>query len=146
MELRPSYVPLWAFRLFLRIAEPRVVRLLQFAVYIVLLLGGVSAWWAPPEAIAQSLGAVLTGVWGGLLILGGLLGSSSDLRGSWWVERAGLSFCAAGIAIYGINAVFLEVSHAGPSRLMQVATIAAVLLQLAIRWVRIRRYAYDPEG
>lgn len=142
----PRYVPGWAYELFLRIAEPRVVRIMQFFVYVVAIIGGLSTWFSPPESIANSLGYVLTIIWGASLLIGGTLGVSSVLRGTWWLERAGVIFCSTGIAMYGVVATFLQVENNGQSRFMQIATIAIALISFAVRWVRIRRYAYDPEG
>lgn len=141
---RPKGVPSWAYASFMRIAEPRVVRLLQFGVYMAAIIGGSSSWISPPNSIEGVLGIVLTSIWAAALILGGLLGASSVLQGVWWLERAGVAFCATGLAMYAVVVFSLQVNSPG-NRIPQLCVIAIGLLSLAVRWVRIRKYPYDPE-
>lgn len=140
----PRGIPSWAYQSFLRIAEPRVVRLMQFCIYVVTVIGGVSAWVSPPNSIEGVLGGALTSVWAVLLVLGGVLGLSSVLRGVWWLERAGVAFCATGLLMYAVVVASLQLSQTG-SRIMQLCVIVIALFSFGIRWVRIRRYPYDPE-
>lgn len=126
--------------------EPRVERLIQFTIYVVVIGGGLSAWVDAPSAVAWTIGAPLTFAWGALMVLGGLLGASSVLRGSWWVERSAIAFAAGGIAIYASAGFFIQASGVGPARGPSIAVTVIALLSLAGRWRRIRRYAYDPEG
>jgi hypothetical protein len=141
----PRFVPSWVFALFMRISEPRVERLFQFAVYLAAIVVGLMAWFNPPSAIAWSIGAPMTFTWGALLTVGGVLGASSVLRGSFWLERAGLLFCATGLGIYGLAGLFIEVSGTGPARGVSLAITTMAIISLAARWPKIRRYAYDPE-
>jgi len=141
---RPRHVPRWAHELFMRIKEPRSTRLAFFLIYLILGLGGFSSFSAPPRSIETVLGDNMTLFWGGAMIIGGLLGASSVLRGSWWVERAGLMFCATGFAMYAVVVTDQQLASAGAYK-MQLAIIATALITLILRWTNIRRGTYDPE-
>jgi phosphoglycerol transferase MdoB-like AlkP superfamily enzyme len=145
MTDRPRHIPHWLFALFMRIKEPRSTRLAFFCIYLILVLGGSSAFTGPPSSINDVLGAALTILWGVFFIVGGILGASSVLRGSWWVERVGLLCSGTGFAMYAVVITFLQIQLAGPY-LMQLCLIVFALIILTLRWTQIRRYAYDPEG
>ncbi|WP_105033483.1 hypothetical protein [Cryobacterium aureum] len=129
----------------MRIKEPRSTRLAFFCIYLILVLGGSSAFTGPPTSIDDTLGSALTLLWGAFFIVGGILGASSVLRGSWWVERVGLLSSGTAFAMYAVVITFLQIQQAGPY-LMQLCIIAVALTTLTLRWTQIRRYAYDPEG
>lgn len=118
---------------------------MQFIIYVICIIGGVSAWVVPPQSIEGVLGGALTTLWGFFLVAGGTLGASSVLQGTWWLERAGVLCCATGLAIYAVVVLSLHLLESG-SRLMQLAAILIALMSFVVRWIRIRRYAYDPEG
>ena len=141
---KPGLVPHWLYGLFMRIAEPRITRLMHFVIYVVSLLGGISAWTTPPISIEGVLGSTLTTLWGAFLIVGGICGAASVLQGVWWVERIAVLALATGLSIYCVVVLGLEFTHPG-TRQMQLTVIAVALISLLIRWVGIRRYAYDPE-
>jgi hypothetical protein len=145
MTERPHRVPHWLFALFMRIKEPRSTRLAFFCIYLILFLGGISSFYGPPLTIEAVLGAGLTAAWGILFTLGGALGASSVLRGSWWMERAGLIFCATAYGMYGVVITGLQLSESRPYS-MQLCIIAVALITLVLRWSQIRRYQFDPEG
>jgi len=142
---KPRHVPHWLHALFMRIKEPRSTRLAFFCIYLILVLGGSSAFTSPPASIGNTLGAAMTILWGVFFIAGGILGASSVLRGSWWVERVGLFCSSTAFAMYAVVITFLQIQQAGPY-LMQLCIIAVALTTLTLRWTQIRRYAYDPEG
>ena len=142
---RPRHVPHWLFALFLRVKEPRSTRIAFFLIYLILIVGGSSAFTGPPMSIEHVLGVALTIMWGSLLMLGGAFGASSVLRGSWWAERAGIAFAAGGFAMYGVVVTSQQIMQAGNYK-MQLCIIAVALITLTLRWTQIRRYAYDPEG
>ena len=142
---RPRHVPHWLFALFLRIKEPRSTRIAFFLIYVILIIGGSSAFSGPPMSIENVLGAALTISWGSLLMIGGIFGASSVLRGAWWAERAGIAFVAGGFAMYGVVVISQQIARAGNFK-MQLCLITICLITLAWRWTEIRRYAYDPEG
>lgn len=131
-------------RLWARIQEPKVITVYQFVIYVVVTLTGLAAWFFPPTSIEGAIGPVLTQMFAGLLVTGGLLGSIAVLPGIWWLERAGVLACATGALIYGGVVLSLHVTQSG-SRLVQLGVITWALLSIAQRWHRIRRYAYDPE-
>lgn len=125
------------YKLFLKIAEPRIVRLGFFGVYLFLISTGFAVLLRPPRSIQHVelvLGAT-TLVWtlGVFLTLGGIASALAVLPGIWWLERTGIFMMGAGMALF---AVFT----AGP-----YASIAcAFILIFALRWREIRRYQLAP--
>lgn len=130
--------------LWLKIHEPRVVHVVQCAIYLVTLAVGVVALVAPPTSIEGAVGEMLTVVWALSLIIGGALGAATVLPGIWLLERLAVIACGTGAAMYGSVVLNLHFSEGG-NRLPQAGMIAIVLLSFVQRWARIRRYAFDPE-
>lgn len=121
-----------AKQLALLIAEPRVKRVILFAIYVALIYGGHLVLTGPSRAIESVLGETLLTVFGSMLALGGLLGAIAVLPDVWWLERAGLWLIGFGLLIYVIVIISIGGSVLGP-------TIAIVLmLFLAIRWLEIQ--------
>lgn len=127
-------MPAAAKRLFLLIEEPRVSRLLQFAVYILLVVVGLSIVTLPPAKFADLLGGGLTLVFGVALTLGGLLAAVGVLwlPGAQWIERAGIIALTIGWAIFLVLVIFLGGSVAG------FGFGGAFALMLTIRYLEIR--------
>lgn len=130
-------------RLWTRIHEPRIVSVLRFFVYLVLLSGGLAAMVSPPASLEGEVGAVAMTVLATLLAFGGLLGAIAALPGTWWLERTALLAIICALLIYGLIVAVLHVQGPG-NRLLQLSMIIAVILSQAIRWVRIRQRPYDP--
>lgn len=124
---------------YLKIAEPRVKRLIYFAIYILLgLIGGASAF-APNAKIEALLGGMgLIYFYGGLIIAGALLCLVSVLPGIWMFERAGLVGLGTGIIMYTITLVLLGASIA----ITLIPTI--LILVFVIRWLDIKDYMLAP--
>ncbi len=131
---------LWA-----TVQEPKVVTVLHWVAYLVALGVGVSALLDPPSSVAGELGPLLTTIWAGSFILGGTLGAVATLPGIWWLERAGVIACVTGLAVWVMVTVVLELTIPDGNRWPQAGALTILGLLLAVRWFRIRRYAYDPE-
>lgn len=128
----------FAHSLFMRIAEPRVIRILQFVIYIVMGLFGISALTQPPSRFEAILNVYLVYSFGGFITLGALLGAVAVLPGIWWLERAGLISLTTGMAMYAVVATALGYSVVG-------VLIAVVLgLTFAQRWLEIRSFQLAP--
>lgn len=108
--------------LFLRIAEPRHIRLLQFGVYGCMMFAGVGVLRDPPGVFEESVGIFLVYVFGIFVALGSILCAVSVLPGIWWLERAGLMALGTGVAMYVTMAISL-----GASILAPLLSIALVL-------------------
>lgn len=124
---------------FLLIAEPRVLRLLQFGVYICMTIAGGWLIANPPVSFQSVIGAGLVALFGGFLGLGGLLGAIAVLPGVWWLERAGIIALITGLLIYVTIVVALGSSVTG------IVVCIAFALQFTIRWTEIRRYDLAPK-
>jgi len=127
----------WAYKLFMKIAEPRVVRLGFFGVYICLMSLGTTILLRPPKSFQNidMLWSVLTlhFVLSSFLILGGLLSAASVLPGIWWLERTGLFVMGSGLLLFCIFSASPYVSIA-----------IALVLVFALRWREIRKYQLAP--
>lgn len=123
------------YRLFLKIAEPRVVRLGFFAAYICMTIGGATVFIHPPRSFQniEIYWLTLNWVLAAFLLLGGILSSVAVLPGIWWLERTGLAAMITAMLLFSIFA----------SGAYGSITIAIAIL-LALRWREIRRYQLAP--
>lgn len=126
--------------LFLKIAEPRVVRLIQCGVYVILTTAGWYVATHPPTSFLFVLGPSLVHVFAGFLVAGGTAGALAVLPGVWWLERMGVVALWTGLGIFAVVAAALGISMVG--------FLIALALggSLAIRWTEIRRYEVAPRA
>jgi uncharacterized membrane protein len=125
--------------LYMKIAEPRVKRLIYFGIYVLLgIIGTVSAF-SPNDRIQVLLGGLtLIYLYGGLIALGALTCMVSVLPGIWMFERAGLVALGTGIGMYSITLIALGASIA-------IAIIPTILiLVFVLRWLDIKDYLLAP--
>lgn len=127
----PRYV-VYAHGIFMKIAEPRHIRLMQFIVYICMVFAGTGVLTSPPDSFRSVVGIALVYVFGSFLTLGAILGVISVLPGIWWLERAGILAMSTGLLMYMVMVIALGASLAG-------IIIALVLaLTFAQRWFEIK--------
>lgn len=127
----------------LRITEPRHLKATYALIYLLVLATGVATLLAPPQSIEGQLGNVLTIIWSVFLIVGGFGGALTVFPGWWWAERLSLILTLAGIGIYAIVVLTLQLISEG-SRLTQLGMILLAGSVFAIRWILIRRYSFEP--
>lgn len=134
----------WLWRLsrfvFLKIAEPRVVRVIQFFIYTLLAIAGGYVLGNPPPQFQSVIGAGFVDVFGGFLCTGGIIGALAVLPGVWWLERIGVIALWTGLAIFAVIAVSLKVSPVG------FVISIALGLSLVLRWRDIRLYQVAPRA
>lgn len=126
------------YNLYLKIAEPRVIRLMQFGIYLCMVVSGFAVLAHPPTTFESVLGIVLVYVFGGFIFLGALLGLVTVLPGIWWLERVGLLCLITGLSIYSVAIVSLGSSPMG------IIVAVAFGLTFAQRWMEIRKYQLAP--
>lgn len=126
-------------RAFNRIAEPRVLRIVQFVIYGLLLAAGVSVLATTPWMIREILGDELALFVGAFITLGAALGFIAVLPGVWWLERVGILSLGTGIAMYSV----VVVSLGAPFIALLVSF--ALVLSLVQRWMEIRKYQLAPK-
>lgn len=126
--------------LFLKIAEPRVVRIVQFVVYVSLTAAGWYVLTHPPQSFLFVIGPGLVFVFGGFLTFGGVVGCIAVLPGIWWLERMGVVALWTGLSIFAVIVFSLGISYVG--------FFVAIALggSLVIRWTEIRRYELAPRA
>lgn len=127
-----------AYKLYLKIAEPRVVRILHFGIYICLLISGLGVIAHPPRSFEGSLGFLLVMMFGGMLFIGALISAISVLPGIWWLERVGLILLVTGLLIYTVTMFSLKASP------VTLSIPIGFILTLVLRWLEIRRYQLAP--
>jgi hypothetical protein len=122
----------------MKIAEPRVFRLLQFGVYICLGIAGVGVLLDPPALIQDVLGSTLPYVFGSFVTMGAILGAIAVLPGIWWLERVSLLALGTGLLMYIVIVVTLG------SSIVSIILYIAFLLTFIQRWTEIRSAALAP--
>jgi len=130
--------------LWMMIHEPRYLSVIYCAAYFMMAIAGTAVLLDPPRSIQSGLGAGLVAVWAGLLIFGGVLGTLTTLPGIWWLERPATIACMLAIAVYGVAVFSLPLVQVS-SRVVSICFIIFALLAFAVRLVKIKHFAYDPE-
>lgn len=120
------------YKLFMKIAEPRVVRLIHFGVYAALLWAGLAVFTNPPESFKMILDPARVFALGAFLSLGSLMAFIAVLPGIWWLERIGLIGMGAGMGIYIVIVIDLGSSPLG------LGVTFAFLLFFLRRWLEIK--------
>lgn len=114
------------------IPEPRIVRIMQFGIYLCMGSAGTSVLIKPSHAYESVLGGSLVYVFGSFLVLGSLLGAIAVLPGIWWLERIGLLLLITAMGLYVIVIVTLGVS------VMGIVVALAFGLTFTQRWTEIK--------
>jgi len=122
----------FAHHLFMRIAEPRVIRLMQFGVYICMAISGVGVLSNPPASFEGVVGYGLVYMLGGFITLGSIFGMVAVLPGIWWLERTAILSMATGLAIYLVLLLALSASPVG------ISISIAFILTFCQRWSEIK--------
>jgi hypothetical protein len=137
LEVLEERVPFLHY-LFMKIAEPRVTRLIFFGIYVCMVLGGFGILREPPQNFENVLGLPLTYMFGGFVFGGGIFSALAVLPGVWWLERTGVFALITGMLIYFILVVSLGSSTVG------VAFSLAFVLVFVLRWTQIRKLQLAP--
>ncbi len=118
--------------LFMRIAEPRHIRLLQFGIYLCMIFAGLGVLTEPSIKFESVVGPTLVYLFGGFLILGSVLGAIAVLPGIWWLERVGIISLATGLSMYVVMIIDIGSSPTG------IAFILAFMFTFVQRWTEIK--------
>lgn len=124
--------------LFMKIAEPRVTRLLQFGIYICMMIAGYGVIVHPPTTFESLVGTNLVFIFGMFIALGSLMGAVAVLPGIWWLERVGIISLVTAMAMYSVFVISLGASLIG------IAVPVAFALSFVQRWQEIRKYQLAP--
>ena len=122
----------FAHSLFMRIAEPRVLRILQFFIYVGMTIAGVTFLSQPPTLFENIAGPILVHVFGAFIASGSILGAFAVLPGIWWLERVAILLLGTGLAMYIVFVVTLGSSIIG------IVMSIAFLLTFVQRWTEIK--------
>jgi len=128
-----QWIKTGVYSAYMKIAEPRVVRLIQFVIYVGLFLVGIMILHTVPQSLAEAAGAQAFVVGFGLmLIIGALCGAVAVLPGIWWLERSGLVLLAFGLLIYLVMVIKLNSSPMG------IVVCIILILTFVQRWLEIK--------
>lgn len=116
----------------MRIAEPRVVRLMQFGVYLSMFYTGCHLIITPPTTFKDVVGLTLVYVWSGFVALGAGLSMVAVLPGIWWLERAGIIALTTGLAMYIVILSTVTLSPVG------ISVSIALVITFIQRWREIK--------
>ena len=126
------------YRAYLLVAEPRIVRIILFAIYLLFLFAGGFVVTETPDRFVELLSVNLVLMFGGFLALGGLLSSIAVLPGLWWLERCGLLSLGTGMLMYVILIIGTSGSTVG------VCVSLAFVLFFALRYMETRQFKLAP--
>jgi hypothetical protein len=124
--------------LFMKIAEPRVIRILHCVIYAAMVVAGIFTLARPPSSFENVLGSTLVYILGIFILTGGIFAGVAVLPGIWWLERVGLAALITGMGMYVSTISFLRPSPVG------LAIVIAFIAHFVLRWLEIRRYQLAP--
>lgn len=124
---------------FLRIAEPRGIRLMQFGVYTFIFVAGLGVLLDPPDNFRSSIGLALVYLLASFITIGPLFGMIAVLPGIWWLERVGLIAMGTGVSMYIALIVSMNAS------LVNIGISSAFLLTFIQRWTEIKGAQLAPK-
>lgn len=139
MQRVPAVVWRFATQTFLLIAEPRVIRVVQFGVYLCMVAAGLFVLTTPPWSLRDVLGEALVAILGGFITGGAVLGVIAVLPGIWWLERSAILALGTGLAMYSVVIVNLGAPVVG------FLVGFAFILCLVQRWMEIRKFQLAPK-
>lgn len=118
---------------YMKIAEPRVVRIIQFWIYAGLLIVGIMILDNVPKSLEDAAGSHIFVVGLGLmLIIGAVCSGVAVLPGIWWLERSGLVLLSFGLLIYLVMVIRMNTSPMG------VVVCVILILTFVQRWMEIK--------
>ena len=124
--------------LFHKIAEPRVIRIVHFAIYTGMFVAGFGTITEIPPNLEDATGRVAVYMIGIFLMIGAFTAGIAVLPGVWWLERAGLLALIAGVLMYIVTLLAADAS------LLALAVSVTFILRFSLRWVEIRKFQLAP--
>lgn len=122
----------WVHFVFMKIAEPRVIRMMHFGIYICMMIAGIGVIVRRPDHFESVVGITLLFIFGIFVALGALISAVAVLPGVWWLERVGIIMLTTGMGMYVVIICALGTTPVG------VAVAIALTLTFGQRWVEIK--------
>lgn len=131
----------WPFghQIFLKIAEPRAIRIMQFTVYIFMVWAGLGIFHDPPSKFVEIIGYGWVSCFASFITVGAVLGAIAVLPGVWWLERTGIIALSTGLGIYVIIVFTLGSSPIG------LAVSLAFIMTFVQRFTEIKGAQLAPK-
>jgi len=118
------------------IAEPKVVTLIAFVVYVGAASGSIWTFSEPSLTLLGELGPIITRTLAVLIFLGALMAAAAALPGYWALERIGVAFMLLGLTGYFGVVVYMHATSEG-SRAQQLTGLFIGVGLLAAQLARI---------
>ena len=118
---------------FMKIAEPRVLRIMHFLIYLCMVVSGIGLIVVQPQRFQNVIGETMLWVFGSFIFFGALFGAVAVLPGIWWLERVGIIMLTTSMGMYIVIIIAL-----GTSSFLGIAVAVALTLTFAQRWVEIK--------
>ena len=126
------------YRAYQLVAEPRLVRVILFAIYAVFIVAGAFVLAQQPDNFVEAITVKLVLMFGGFLTVGGILSSIAVLPGLWWLERCGLLALGTGMLIYLIISISVQGSP------VSICVSIAFILFFILRYMETRQFKLAP--
>lgn len=110
---------------------PSARRLLRAMMYAFFAASGLSGLFVPAPTLTDLLG-VITYVWSGFMLLGGLLGAVGSISDRWIGELTAIPLLTSALFVYGIG--LWVTAPTVPTRIAVGALMLASAAGLAARW------------
>lgn len=118
--------------IFMKIAEPRVLRIMHFAIYICMGVAGIGIIFHPPSRFQSVVGLDLLYLFAAFITFGSLFAAVAVLPGIWWLERVGIIMLTTSMGMYVVIICTLG------SSVVAIAVAIALTCTFGQRWVEIR--------
>jgi hypothetical protein len=120
---------------------------LLFLAHLFFVAAGASSMFIPPASVLSSTGQIVTYVWAGFFILGGVLCASPIVTGQHIGELTGLPLLVSSVLVLGVVLIYRTAAGEGSRGAAVVGFLACALAaHLASRWVEVYRLHRPPKG
>jgi hypothetical protein len=124
--------------LFMKIAEPRVIRIMLFCVYGFAFWASLAIIDTQPPQYVRIIGQNLVFAFAIFMMLGSFAAAIAVLPGIWWLERVGIILLTTSVFMYAVILIFLQATP------VVIAFIFGLSIMFGTRWVEIRGASLAP--
>lgn len=136
-------VPAFISSAWSRVSEPRSITALHCLVYVLIAIAGASALIDPPNTLSSSWGGAFSTLWAASLLLGGSVAACAAYFGRWWLEKIALLLVCTGVVLYASIVTTIHF-YTSSNKSVHALFLVVVVLHLAVRYLRIHRFSYEP--
>lgn len=132
----------WYERIWHRLEEPQAMTAVQILTFLAASAAGVTVVFGGfPYFLEEAIGPLALGV-ASILIVGGLVGAFSCLRGIWWLERIALLLVGLGWFLFIPSLMYVPLRM--PLKVFMIILVCIALFDIFKRYRRIDWAYLDP--